>query len=81
MCQLLFTGIVSQCNLMGLAYLHDIEGLNKFKKLQFQFNYSIEWSLVHNKYVGGLLFHKRMYASTAVNNNSTSIPQAYVNQA
>ena len=26
-CQLLFTAIVSQCNLMILAYLHDIKGV------------------------------------------------------
>ena len=31
MCQLLFTGMVPQCNLMDLAYLHDIKEVRELK--------------------------------------------------
>jgi hypothetical protein len=31
MCQLLFTGMVPQCNLKDLAYLRDIKGVRELK--------------------------------------------------
>jgi hypothetical protein len=74
-----------------LAYLHDIKGVREFKKLQFQFNYSTDWSLVHMylRYIGGLLSlevqpnnsQKNVCSNSCINNDGAGIPQVHVNQA